>query len=257
MSKELYNMIPRIKRARDFYLYDERGNRYLDLYLDQGRAINGHRPAGLSLALKNTLSRGLYAPYPSKYQDRLMKLLQKQFPGFNYRGVYRSFESYLNSNGSVGDFTDPSREDEMGKNVIWRPYREVGKDCAVLKITFPFPGCDVIAVLANDKETLPGSDSIPPYILSGLIRSWFDWKSREAKAEPENWKILDETGHWKRRGPYLTPLCSREEYGELFKFYLERGILISPEYNHCSISAVDIKEGSLKKLLKSPGKKCE
>ncbi len=252
MSNKLYNMIPRIKRARDFYLYDERGDRILDLYLDKGRAINGHRPAGLSLALKNTLSRGLYAPYPSIYHDRLMKLLQREFPGFKHQGVYRSFESYLNSDGPIGDFSDPAREDKTGKNILWRPYMEVGEECTLLKITFPFPGCDVVAVLAQDDEALPPSDAIPPYVLSGLIRSWFDWKIRESKAEPESWNILDETGHWERRGPYLTPLCSREEYDDLFRYYLDRGILISPEYNHCSISAVDIREGSLKKLFKNP-----
>lgn len=248
MSDKLYKLIPHIKRARDFYLYDEKGNRYLDLYLDNGRAINGHRPAGLSLALKNTLSRGLYAPYPSKYTGRLIKLLQREFPRLKYLGIYRSIESFREKAPLLSDFADPAEEACSSTSIFWRPYLDIGDNYSLLKISFPFPGCDVIAVLSDDESVLPRSDFIPPYILSGVIRSWFDWKANSEKDQHENWDILDRTGHWKRTGPYLKPLCSREEYEHLFKFYLEKGILISPDYNHLSISAVDIKEGSLKKL---------
>ncbi|ETZ18431.1 Peptide methionine sulfoxide reductase [Borrelia duttonii CR2A] len=35
-SKSLLSCFPIIKRARFFYLYDINGNRYLDLYLNEG-----------------------------------------------------------------------------------------------------------------------------------------------------------------------------------------------------------------------------
>jgi len=250
MSDNLMSLLPDIKRARDFYLYDDKGNRYLDLYLDNGRAVNGHRPSGLSLALKNTISRGLYAPYPSIYQGRLKKLLQKEFPRFLSFGIYRSYESYLQSEPVVRDFSDPLSDSPADKHMIWRPYLNIPEECSLLKITFPFPGCDVIAVLSDGNTELPPSDPIPPYVLSGVIRSWFDWKKRLIKVVPEFWTIFDETDQWKRRGPYLTPLCSEHDYKKMFQIYLESGVFISPEYNNPSICAVDIREGSLKNLFK-------
>ena len=250
MSNNLISLMPNVKRARDYYLYDENGCRYLDLYLDGGRAINGHRPSGLSLALKNTLSRGLYAPYPSVYFQRLIRLLQNEFPQFSQIGIYKNLNGFLQSYTGDSSFTDPAVTDNRGDHIQWRPFLEIGENCSMVVLSFPFPGSDVIAVLSSESEDLPESDLIPPYILSGLIRSYYDLKKNMTIADSEDWSTLDDTGHWKRRGPYLVPLCSEPEYGELFKLYLRNQILISPEYHRPSICAVQVKEGSLKSLFK-------
>lgn len=253
MSDKLISLLPNIKRAREFYLYDDKGNRFLDLYLDNGRALNGHRPSGLSLALKNTLARGLYAPYPTIYQNRLVKLLQNEFSRYPYLGIYRSYESFFLKDSRTANFSDPLDNSADHKHMNWRPFLDIPEDCRLLKVSFPFPGCDVIALLAEDRDVLPPSDLISPYILAGLIRSWFDWKSRRDKMEPQSWAILDNTGHWKRTGPYLLPLCREEEYERLFRLYLDNGVFISPDYYKPSICAVDIKEGTLKKLHRNMG----
>ena len=36
-----------ISRAKDMYLYDLDGNRFLDLYLENGKLLFGHRPKNL------------------------------------------------------------------------------------------------------------------------------------------------------------------------------------------------------------------
>lgn len=246
----LIELLPIVKRARDYYLYDERGERILDLYLDDGRAINGHRPNGLSLALKNAIERGLYAPYPSIYSDRLLKLLRIEFPLFQNIGIYKSFSSFSELYGGDIVISDPL-EDNSSAYQLWRPYLPVAESCRLLVLRFPFPGSEAVAVLSFEDLPLPGSDILPPFILSGLIRSFFDFKNRFDKVSGKNWDALDKTGHWKRTGPYLKPQCSSEEYEVLFRFYLENGILISPDYSKPSIFVVQIREGSLKKLYKN------
>ena len=63
-GNKLYNMMPEIRRARDYRLYDIHGRRYLDLCLDGGRALLGHKPGRVVLMMKNALEKGLSASYP-------------------------------------------------------------------------------------------------------------------------------------------------------------------------------------------------
>ncbi len=68
-------LLPPIRRARGFYLYDYDGNRYLDCWQNGGRALLGHSPRGLSTRLKNVLSTGLLAELPSVHGRRLERAL--------------------------------------------------------------------------------------------------------------------------------------------------------------------------------------
>ena len=243
-------LLPPIKRARDFYLYDEKGRRFLDLYLDGGRALCGHRPNGLSNVLKNTISRGLYAPYPSVYSNRLDKVLKQGFPRFAFREVYRSTESFEKAFGGPVHFSDPAKAAESGESSLWRPFLPVSEGCERLLVQFPYPGVDAVAILSR-KDNLPPSDYLSPVTESGLVRSWFDLQIRLEQSDRAVWPLLDDTGHWERTGPYLNPLCAKGEYGDLFRLYLDQGVLISPYCDKPSVIAVDIKEGSLKKLKKA------
>jgi hypothetical protein len=240
----LFNLMPKVKRARDFYLYDDHGIRILDLYLDNGRAIAGHRPNGLSLSLKNTISRGLYAPYPSIFTDRLQKMILKEFPQFSKVGLYR------NSCSLDDSFSDPVFDKDNSEYVIWRPYLEISRQCKKMIVHFPFPGSEAIVLLSNEDKSLPESDILPPFILAGLIRSYYDLKKSLESFDSSSWSLLDETGHWDRKGPYLIPRCSEKEYEKLFRLYLRNQVLISPDYSKPSICAVDLQTGSLKKLLR-------
>ncbi len=53
------------RRARGPRLYLPDGTRLLDLWLDGGRAILGHKCEGILLAYKNTAERGLTSPWPA------------------------------------------------------------------------------------------------------------------------------------------------------------------------------------------------
>gem|GEM_PF-134293 len=80
-ADERLALLPPIRRAREFYLYDHRGRRYLDLAQNGGRAILGHRPNRLSTRLKNVLSSGLLAELPSVYGPRLERAVARLIGG--------------------------------------------------------------------------------------------------------------------------------------------------------------------------------
>ncbi|MDE0227877.1 MAG: class III aminotransferase, partial [Spirochaetaceae bacterium] len=69
--------LPEIRRARDFHLYTGDGRRLLDLYLDGGAALLGHRPALLGRELKSVLGRGLLGNLPSVHGARLVRVLHR------------------------------------------------------------------------------------------------------------------------------------------------------------------------------------
>ena len=79
--------LPRIRRARGYHLYTDAGRRLLDLYLDGGAALLGHRPDLLGRQLKGVLGRGLIAPLPSRYGAHLLRALRQALPAHRWFGV--------------------------------------------------------------------------------------------------------------------------------------------------------------------------
>lgn len=76
MSGDLgYEALPPIRRARGYRLYDEGGRRFLDMYLDGGSAILGHRPEHMLRSLKSSAAKGLWASFPGKDIPRLKKAI--------------------------------------------------------------------------------------------------------------------------------------------------------------------------------------
>lgn len=72
-SPGTYLDLPPVSRARGCRLYTRQGGRYLDMYLDGGAALLGHRPEGLNRIFKAASSRGLWAPLPSRSRHQLEK----------------------------------------------------------------------------------------------------------------------------------------------------------------------------------------
>ncbi|MFW5850438.1 MAG: hypothetical protein ACOCXN_11800 [Spirochaetota bacterium] len=71
--------LPRIKRARGYRLYAVDGRRLLDMWQAGGRAILGHRGAGVITEMKRVLERGVLAPLPSQQEQRLEQALRRLF----------------------------------------------------------------------------------------------------------------------------------------------------------------------------------
>jgi hypothetical protein len=137
-ASETLRSLPAIRRARDFRLYTEDGRRLTDLWQYGGHAILGHTPPAVLRELKNAASRGLFAPFPSCYEGRLIKALSRLFPGRIVR-LYAGETSLRLALARAGyDASAPFRDPAFpasgavappfppGKSppVLWRPFLE-------------------------------------------------------------------------------------------------------------------------------------
>jgi hypothetical protein len=133
---ELLRSLPRVLRARNFHLYLEGGKRLVDLWLQGGRAVLGHKPTGVLAELKNAAERGLFTPLPHPLERRLIKALGVFFPDRSFRfyndtpTMYRALEKALSSEGAP--FQDSAIPDPAFSNsnidgttvALWRPFVE-------------------------------------------------------------------------------------------------------------------------------------
>jgi hypothetical protein len=249
MRNEEYNefsllrLVPAVLRARDFRLYTGAG-RLVDLWQNNGAAILGHTPPSLLRELKNTASRGLYAPLPHFFEARYCKALSRIFPGRNFR-LYAAPPPELEklaANGTAAlwrpfaDSAAPLRVPENPPVLIpvvpgiqtWRAGLPLGLCVLAIKdsASSSVPPCLCVRSFKEDASIPAGdlslgdlspSDFIPPVLLAVAIRGIYDLisaaPSRANPVYPRIEKALKnshtQTGEgqspWQRSGIYLTP----------------------------------------------------
>jgi len=106
--------LPPIRRARLWRLYAEsRGGesrRFLDLWMDGGRAILGAKGTGLGTAAKAAIDMGLLRPLPSAWERRLAAQLRIAYPEYQAARFFRTDERALSAAGAARAF-DPARRE--------------------------------------------------------------------------------------------------------------------------------------------------
>ena len=226
----LLKSIPVVLRARGFRLYTEGNRRLIDLWLNGGAAVLGHTPANMLRELKNTASRGLYAPFPHFTEGRFIKALLKLFPGRYFR-LYASPPPELVSLFSAG------------KACLWRPFCEPEKNAPPVFIPV-LPGIQSwrgglplgLCVVATESEEqlapLPPNDILSPILLVMAARGVYDLLASPLRAKPilpKTFKALQKS-RWKRHGVYLylNESAQHEEWQALFRQFLEAGFLLPP-----------------------------
>jgi hypothetical protein len=232
----LLRLAPPVLRARDFRLYTQDGGRLVDLWQAGGAAVLGHTPPSILRELKNTASRGLYAPFPHFLEGRFIKALSRVFSGKNFR-LYAAPPPELEA---------LSRE---GKAALWRPFLDAKNPLALPPNPPPvlvpvLPGIQGwrnnlplgLCVLALDQgfaAQLPLGDFISPALLAVAVRGVYDLaaaaKKRANLAYPRILKALRESP-WQRQGIYLfrkKPPDS-ETWAALFRRFLQEGFLLPP-----------------------------
>ena len=246
---ESINRIPRIRRTRDYRLYDFNGGRFLDLCLDGGRALLCHKHGQVILMMKNALEKGLSAPYPGVWEGRLLKQLKMLYPEIAAVSVvFAGWKSEAQSEAEAAadgselpvfrpfEFESPSSEPRFAET----PF----------KLLLPLPGSGmlkVICALEGCNKELPEPDSVPQYLYSGLARAAADLKAFASTVDTSVWGAFD-SPLWTRRGPWLYPECSRDEYPKLFKAFISRGILLSPYYEIPSCAPYRFTDGEIKPI---------
>lgn len=243
----LLREIPHVLRARGYRLYTQGGKRLIDLWLNGGAAVLGHTPPNFLLEIKNTASRGLYAPFPHFTENRFLKALSKLLPDYKFR-LYAS---------------PPAELLQFGKKInIWRPFineteqftgsdflalvlpgiqtwREYTDNENIANIILPLGLC----VVASKSETLlaqlPENDLLPPVLLAASARGVYDIiasnsqsgkPARDKPLLPQTFKALRANQYWVRDSIYLTPKKkpNNEGWATLFKKFLDEGFLLPP-----------------------------
>ena len=228
----LLRLVPDVLRAREFRLYTKAG-RLVDLWQNNGAAVLGHTPPSLLRELKNTASRGLYAPFPHFMEARYHKALSRVFPD-------RQFLIYS---------APPPGLDKLaaeGSAALWRPFSDPAEPLKVPEnppILIPVvPGIQTwrnglplgLCVLAvKDGAAVGNGDFLPPVLLAVAARGIYDLISAaKARANPTYPRIDKalKNSHWQRGGIYLTPRQepSQTEWAALFRRLLEGGFLLPP-----------------------------
>lgn len=240
--------LPRITRAREHYLYAQDGTRWLDCWAQGGRALMGHRPRGVSLRLKNEISRGLYAPYPGVWEKRLEKNLLRLFPGYSGVRIFRNAERAIAALNLEVPPVDPLDLPDSDTPALWgRPLLPGHPGADYLFPIIPLPGLTEAqpVLFSSGREAGFFSDSISQVILAALSRSCASIKELPRTGIPPI--PAGNADIWDRRGPYMLYRGNNEEYRELFEKLFSRKVLIAPSRTRGSIIPIglSVKESAL------------
>ncbi len=253
------NRIPIIKRTRGYLIYDTSGKRYLDFYLDSGRAILGHRMEGITRVIKSTVARGLTADYPSIYDVRVYKQLKLLFPGAGefriYSNIDRAMAALSENEGKnilICDFIDfPTTK---SKYTFWRPFLNQSpgyQDSEFFIPLLPFPGNFGPVVIGVNSTTggLPHSDLLSPMLCDMLIKSITSLRHYFNEVDSKKWVIFESTV-WERTGPYLQFKLTGNEYSSLFEKALKSGVMLPPESGIPGIIPMEHEPGQIKDFMR-------
>ena len=245
--------LPAVRRARDFHLYTADGRRLLDLYLDGGAALFGHRPARLGRELKNVLERGLAGNLPSVHGARLLRALRRLLPGHRWFGIAASADAaWRMLRGRVPGLpagpehaADPLRDRGWREAPVawWRPLCEqqplggawLEQGPAALLHRLPFrigAGPVTVSTRAPDAGGAgqPDAGSVSPLLLSGAAAAL----GHLARGAPQrlaaaaHWPI--DLGAWRRDGIYLVANYPRARHAGVFAAFLDAGVLLNPHH---------------------------
>ncbi len=129
----------------------------------------------------------------------------------------------------------------------------------VLVSPYPFAGGCTLAVFADnqddeesarDRGAILPSDPVAPPLLAALSRALFDLSAALCERTESDWSRFDSVllKHWDRRGPYLVPKIRKSKYPDFFRSCLDKGIVISPDYDTPSIVPATADSGEFKAL---------
>ena len=266
--------LPMVGRARDFHLYTVDGRRLLDLSLDGGAALLGHRPERLGRELSSVMARGLIGNLPSVHGARLMRVLRRLLPGHRWFGIAASADDawrllrdrVAGLPATPADAADPLRDPDWREAPVawWRPLCEqqplggvwLEQGPAALLHRLPFRiGAGPVTVSTRDPggpDASPGAEgaaaSISPLLLSGAAAAL----NRMARAAPERLHSAARWPHhlgaWRRNGVYLVADYPCRDHGRVHATFLAAGVLLNPRYREASILPAAASRGELQLL---------
>lgn len=262
-NNQLSRILPPILRAREYWLYSKSA-RYLDMYLGEGRALYGYRPLRLTQTIKNTLSKGIYPPYPNIALPKINAIMQRRFPNNSHIVIYATRTRALRELSTITGFSiqaehllDPALPPsfpplsptpypkEAPVIGFSRPYIDTPKADIIFPVTpLPWPDAPQI-VCASPQWNMLRGDAISPVLLSALKHTLLlehstnpsakltEWRSRTRSdwIQPASVLRKDIANHkwsWNISSQYLVWNGSSERYQKLVRALLEKLIIIHP-----------------------------
>jgi len=287
MISSPFSLVPPIRRARGYRLYTADGRRLVDLWQDGGRALLGHTVPRLLNLLKDTASRGLFAPLP--YPGALEKLertVKRLFPWgelrlYNPMGGPTDRWKRLGPWDKIGPPPLPWPETVIDLacselpppstaayplGILWRPYAQGETDAPipllspelaalaqrgplVIQPVAPVPWPLVPSLFVISREI---ADRFPPSDGGSplLLRS-LTRVFNDLLAAPQRPPLhLTKTPVWKSRGIYLTLNTPMDDllYQRLWKDFLDVGFLLPPDQDLPLIVPGELSPGELRAL---------
>ena len=248
----MMNKIPEINRARGYFLYTADGKRYLDMALEGGRLIMGHRQKGYALALKNAIDKGILPGYPSPYAYRLKQAVKALLGKECFVYLFKSEERAWDILGSITP--DPINDPIKGSPVFGNEVLELSELPRV--ILLPVPADFAPGVIVSATELDLADEPVSPVILAGAVRALYNLKAFLAEVDYTEWEkagIAETCGHrWKIDLPYIYPLCEPDDYPTVWDAFFEAGVILSPDYDKPSVlpPSGELSEGNRKKVIK-------
>ena len=246
--------IPEINRARGYFLYTADGKRYLDMALDWGRLIMGHRHKGYGQAMKNVIDKGIIPGFPSPYAHRLKQAVKAVFGKDCNVYLFKSEEHAKAALAAQGlEYT------------FWRAFGLNACDPINDPIipVLPIPLAFAPGVVVSKAELNLAEEPVSPVILAGAVRAVYNLKAFLSEADYSGWEKAGlsetcagtpaaDTSRWRVELPYIYPLCTREQYSAVWDTFLEAGIILSYDYDTPSVLPPygEVSEGMQKKILK-------
>ena len=246
------NKIPEINRARGYFLYTSSGKRYLDMALEGGRLIMGHRQKGYGQAMKNVIDKGILPGFPSPYAHRLKQAVKALFGQECFVYLFKSEEWATIALANHGVSFK-----------AWRPFGSKGHDPIKLKsaiskmpviLILPLPSAFAPGVVVSKTELNIAEEPVSPVILAGAVRALYNLKAFLAEVDYSCWEKAGIAefckGQWRVELPYIYPLCGKDKYPAVWDAFFEAGIILSTNYYTPSVLPPELSDGSMKKLLK-------
>ena len=263
------NKIPEINRARGYYVYTANGKRYLDMALEGGRLVMGHRQKGYAQAMKNVIDKGILPGYPSPYAHRLKQavksLVGRQCFVYLFPSEERARE-VVSDNGP--DARDPASDSITGAADACDSINDPIKPALNLEATdfelcdpmillLPVPAAFALGVIVSNTELQLEDEPVSPVILAGAVRAVYNLIAFRKEADYSGWEkagIIDICkGKWIACcTPYIFPFCKREQYPAVWDAFFGAGIILSTDYDKPSVLPPydELSDGMRNKLLK-------
>ncbi|MBP7263137.1 MAG: hypothetical protein KBB32_03115 [Spirochaetia bacterium] len=247
-TDDLLRLLPPVRRVRGNRLYTADGARYLDLWLDGGRAILGERERQARVQAANAADKGLSRCYPGLYDRRFAKAVLATWPGFAAIRVFLNDERALAALGRLGAKPETPR-------VLQAPSSSARFILPRLPCPRPFAPAPVLARSEADFGSERG-ELVPQLMLAAGARALASWAGAEREGYgPGLWARFDKrlSAWFERDGPWLWARGRPRgaEYERFFRACMAGGALVSPDPDEPSAVPPDFDDGELVKLVRA------